>query len=173
MWIHICGWQIAGLRSLGALNVTGWHRWHAGRGWCSGQRWRSIWCSMSASDLWRITRTFAPQVCLVMTCCASLASKAAAHVVLMNHSWVSFYRSLHLFMPRKLNTPLLLFSDFSPRFHDQILRFLHCGAQNLAFGHFGHIQCNVHVGLFNPYPTSLPCHCCRHVETLQEISCSM
>jgi len=39
------------------------------------------------------------------------------------------------------------------------------------FGHFGHIQCPAHVALFQLYPTSLPCHSCRHVGNQQDISC--
>jgi hypothetical protein len=36
--------------------------------------------------------------------------------------------------------------------------------------HFGHIQCQAHIGLFQLYLTSLPCHSCRHVETRLDIS---
>jgi hypothetical protein len=28
-----------------------------------------------------------------------------------------------------------------------------------------------HVGQFQLYPSSLPCHCCRHVQNLHDISC--
>jgi hypothetical protein len=80
------------------------------------------------------------------------------------------YRSLHLFMPRKLNTPFLLFSDLGAWFLNAIFRFLYCGARKAFFGHFGHIQPQAHVRLFQPYPTSLPCHSFRHVENLQDIS---
>jgi hypothetical protein len=48
----------------------------------------------------------------------------------------------------------------------QILNFLYSGARKLAFGHFAHIQCQAHVGLFELYVTSLPCHSSRHVENL-------
>jgi len=92
-------------------------------------------------------------------------------VFLTKHSWVSFNCRLHFCMPRKLNTPLLLFSDFGTRFLDQIFCFHNCSAQKPFFGHFGHIQDQAHVGLFQLYPTSLPCHSSRHVENLQDISC--
>jgi hypothetical protein len=39
-------------------------------------------------------------------------------------------------------------------------------------GHFGHFQGHAHVGLFQLYPTSLPCNSSRHVENLQESSCN-
>jgi len=39
------------------------------------------------------------------------------------------------------------------------------------YGLFGHIQGEAHVGLFQLYPTSLPCHCSRYIENLQAISC--
>jgi hypothetical protein len=74
-------------------------------------------------------------------------------------------------MLRKLNTPLLLFSNLGAWFLNEIFRFLYCGVRKAFFGHFGHIQRQAHVGLFQLYLTSLPCHSCRHVETLQEISC--
>jgi len=67
-------------------------------------------------------------------------------------------------MPRKLNSSLLLFSDFGAR-------FLNCGARKPTFRHFRHIQGQAHVRLFQLYPTSLPRHSRRHVENLQEISC--
>jgi hypothetical protein len=58
-----------------------------------------------------------------------------------------------------------------PRHLEQILCFLDCGARNLRVGQSGHIQSQAHVGLFQLYPTSLPCHSTRHVENLQDISC--
>ena len=53
------------------------------------------------------------------------------------HFQVSFYCSLHPFMPRKLNSPLLLYSDFSARFLVQLLLLLYCSAEKPFFGHFG------------------------------------
>jgi hypothetical protein len=74
------------------------------------------------------------------------------------------------FMPRNLSTPLLLFSNLSSWFRNEKFHFLYCGAQKAFFGHFGHIQRQAHVGLFQLYLTSLPCHSCRPVENLQNIS---
>ena len=101
-------------------------------------------------------------------CGAIVARRASGHVVSTKHSRVSLYRSLHLLMPSQLNTPLLLFSDLSARFLDEILRFLYCGTRKPFFGHF---QAQAHIGLFQLYTTSLPCHRRRHVEHLQEICC--
>ena len=92
-------------------------------------------------------------------------------LVLTKHCRVSLYCSLHLFMPRKLNTPLLLFFDLGAWCLNEIFRFLYCGARKAFCGHFGHIQRQAHVRLFELYPTSLPCHSYRHVENLQDISC--
>jgi len=100
-----------------------------------------------------------------------LARNALGHVVLTKHSLVSFYRNLHLFMPGKLNTPLLLFSDLGMRFLDQLLRFLCGGVRIPSFGNFGHIQGQAHVGLFQLYPTYLPCHSTRHIENVHQIGC--
>jgi len=105
------------------------------------------------------------------SCGAILARKAAGRLVLTKHCQVSLYRSLHLVMPRKLNTPLLLFSDLGAWFLNEIFCFLYCGARKAFFGHFGHIQRQAHVGLFQLYPTSLPFHSCRHVENVHPISC--
>jgi hypothetical protein len=90
---------------------------------------------------------------------------------LTKHSWVSSYHSLHLDLPKKLNMPLLPFSDLGTWFDEQILRFLYCGVLKPAIGHFGHVHGQADIGLLQLYTTSLPCHHCRHVEYLQEISC--
>jgi len=74
-------------------------------------------------------------------------------------------------MRRKLNIRHRLFSDLCTRIVDQTFCFLYHSAQQPSFGHSGHIQGQAHVGLFQLYPTSLPCHSSRHVEYLQEISC--
>jgi len=104
------------------------------------------------------------------SCGAILSRKAAGRLGMTKHCRVSLYRSPHLFIPRKLNTPLVLFFDLGAWFFEEMFRFLYCGARKAFFGHFGHIQCQAHVGLFQKYPTSLPCHSCRHVENLQDIS---
>jgi len=165
MWIYISGWQIVDLGTLGSLIVTRWH------GWRSAQRWHRFWCRLSVSVGWRCTHSFAPPVCQQILCGAVLARKASVRMVLTKHKRVSFYRSFQLFMPRKPNSPLLLFLDFGTRFLDEVLRNLHCGVHKPSCGHFGHIQGQAHVGLFQLYPTSLPWHSSRHVGNLQENSC--
>jgi len=44
-------------------------------------------------------------------------------------------------------------------------------AKSSFFGHCAQIQRQSHVGLFQLYLTSSPCHSCRHVENLQHIRC--
>jgi len=75
----------------------------------------------------------ASPACLWILCGASLARKAAGHLVLTKHCWVSFYRSLHLVMRRTLNTPLVLFSDLGAWFHNEIFRYLDCRANSLLW----------------------------------------
>src|SRR5882757_3457903 len=157
MHIHTPGWHTFYFITFVSLSVTWWCRWRSGR------RCRRFWRRCGGS--------FAPPAGLRILCCTILAWKAAGRMIFVNHCRVSFHRSLHLLMPRKLNSSLLLFSDFGARFLNQLLRFLYCGARKPAFGHFRHIPGKAHVGLFQLYPTSLPRHSRRHVENLQEISC--
>jgi len=164
MRICISGRQIEHFRQLSSGSVPGWCAWRA------GQRWSRLWSRHSASGGGRCTCSLASPACLRILCSAIMARKAAGRLVMTKHCWVSLYCSLHLFMPRKLNTPLLQFSDPGAWFLNEIFRFLNCGARKAFCGHFGHIQCQEHVGLFQLYPTSLPCHSCRHVENLQDIS---
>ena len=164
MRICISGGQLDDFRRLSSGAVTGL----GGRR--AGWRWSRLWSPHSASGRGRCTCSFASPACLRILCGAILARKAAGLLVMTKHCRVSLYCSLHLFMPRKLNTPLLLFSDLGAWFLNEIFRFLYCGARKAFFGHFGHIQRQAHVGLFQLYPTSLPCHSCRHVENLQDIS---
>ena len=72
--------------------------------------------------------------CLLILCLAIMARKAAGCLVLMKHSRVSLYRSLDLFMPRKLNTPLLSFSDIGSWFVNELFRFIYSSTQNAFFG---------------------------------------
>jgi len=74
-------------------------------------------------------------------------------------------------MPRELNTLHLHFWDISVRFLDQIFPFVYCVTRKAFFGHFVHSQGQAHVGLFQLYPTSMPCHSSRQVKTVPEISC--
>jgi len=165
MRICISGRQIDEIRRLSSLSVTGWGGWRAGR------RWSPLWSPLSASGRWRCTGSFASRACLRILCGAILARKAARRLVLTKHCQVSLYCSLYLVMPRILYTPLLVFSNLGPWFLNEIFRFLYCGARKAFFGHFGHIQRQAHVGLFQLYLTSLPCHSYRYVENLQDISC--
>ena len=119
----------------------------------------------------RCSCSFASPACLQIVCGAIRAKKASGCVVLMKHSQESINRSLHLFKPRKLNPPLLFFSDHGPRFLDQTLRFLYRGAGKPSFGHFDHVQGQAHDRLFQVYTTSLRCHHSRHVKYQTEISC--
>jgi len=165
MSIHLSGWQFVDLRTFIYLILTGWCKWR------SVQRWRRFWCGPSVSVRWRWTCSFAPPTCLPILWGAIFAREASVPVVITKHSQVSFYHILHHSIPRKLNSPLLLFSDFGTGCLDHLLHILHCSPETPSFGHFGHIQCHSHVGLFQLYPTCLPCHCSRHFENVQEISC--
>jgi hypothetical protein len=100
-----------------------------------------------------------------------METKGSGSVVLTKHSQVSLYRSLHHFMPQTLNTPHLLCSDHGARLLDQLLQFLYSGVWKPSFAHSSHVQCQVQVGLLPLYMYSLPCHCSRQVEYVQEICC--
>jgi hypothetical protein len=165
MGLRICDREIYNLRTLGSESVSGWD------GWRARQRWSQLWSPLPASVEWMCTSSFASPGCLGIHGGAILATKAAGRVVLTKHYRVSLYRSLHFFMPRKLNTQLLLFLDLIPWFLNVIFHFLYCGVRKAFFGHFNHIQRQAHVRLFQLYLTSLPCHSFRHVENLQRVSC--
>jgi hypothetical protein len=165
MRIHISGWQIDDFGMLRSWSVTGWGGWRAGRPWCQ------LWSLLPASVGWRSRCSFTSPACLGILRSAMLARKAAGCVVLTKHSRVTLYRSLHLVIPKKHNTPHYLFSDLAARFLNKMFHFLFSGAQKAFCGHFGHIQCQAHGSLFQLYPTSLPCRSCSHVENLQDISC--
>jgi len=165
MWICISSRQFDDLGKLSSGIVPGWGGWH------TRQRWCRLWSRLSASVGWRCTCFFVSPECLQSLRGAILGRKASSRVIWMKHSWVSLYCSCHIFMPWKLHTRLFLFLDLGMRFVDQKVCILYCGAQKPFFGHFGHIQCEAHVGLFQLYLTSLPCHYCRHVENQQAISC--
>jgi hypothetical protein len=164
MQIRLSGRQINDFRRLSSGGVTGWGGWHA------GQRWSQLRSPHSASGGVRCTCSIASPACLRILCCDNLARKAAGCLVMMKHCRVSLYRSLHLFMPRKLNTPHLLFSDLGPVVLNDTFHFIYCGARKAFFSHFGHIQHQAQVGLFQLNLTSFPCDRCSHVENLQDIS---
>jgi len=136
----------------------------------AGQTWSRPWDPLSMSDGWRCSCSFVFPVCQGTLGGAILASKAAGCLVLTKHRRVSSYHSVHPSALRKFNTPVLLFSDLGARFPNKIFRFPYCGAGEAFFGHFGQIQCKVHVRLFQSYPTSLPCLSCRNVANLQDIN---
>ena len=145
--------------------VTACGNWPSGQRWC----WLCRWLSVPVGC--RCTCWYASPAYLRILCGAMLVRTVSGSVVLMKHREESFYRSIRLFIPRKLNTPLHLFSDLSVRCLDQILPFLCCCARIPPSCHFGHIQGSARVGLFQLYPISIPCHCSRHVENLQDIGC--
>jgi len=93
MWIHITGWQIVDLGTLGSLIVPRWRRWHC------GQRWHRFWSVLSVSVRWRCNHPFLPPAGLQILCGAVAARKASVCVVLTKRTHVSFHRSLHLYMP--------------------------------------------------------------------------
>jgi len=164
MRIRVSGRQVDDFSRLSSGSVTGWGGRHA----C--WRWSRLGNPLSASGGWRCTCSFACPACLRFLGGTILARKAAGLLVLTKHCRVSLYRSFHLFVPRKLNSPLLFVSDLGTRFLYEIFCFLNCGARNAFFGNSAHIQRQAHVGLFQLYPMSLPCHSCRLVENLQDIS---
>jgi len=123
MWIRISGQQIDDFSRLSSGSVTGWGGWRAWR------RWRGLWNPLSVSGGWRCTCSFTCPACLQILCGAIWARKAAGRLVFTKHCRVSLYSNLHLIVPRKLNTPLLFFSDLGAWFLYEIFRFLNCGAQ--------------------------------------------
>jgi len=132
-WIRISDWQIDDFGMLSSSIVTSW------RSRRSRQRWRRVWSRLSASVGWRCPSSFPFSFCLRILCSDILRRKASGCLVSTKYSRVSFYRSHHLFMSRKLNTLLLLFSDLGGRFLDQQLRFLNRGAEKPSFRHLRHI----------------------------------
>jgi len=122
---------------------------------------------------WRCTCSFVCRACLRFLRGALSVWKEASHLILKKHCQVTIYCSRHRFMPRTLNTPLLHFSDLGAWFRNELFRLPYCGARDTFFSHFGPIPWQPHVRLFKLYPTSLPCHSCRHVEKLQDFVCCL
>jgi len=142
MCICISQWHIVDVGTSSSLSISGWCKWR------SGERWLRFGCGMAVSVKWSYIHSVAPPVCLQIFCHAILVRKAAMCEAFMNHSWVSFHCSLHLSVPRKLNSPLPLLLDFGARFLEQVLHLLSCGAWIPSFGHVGHIQRTAHVRSF-------------------------
>jgi len=122
VWVCISGLQIDHLGPLSCGTDTSCGGWHLGR------RWRRLWSRLSESVRGRCACSFGYPSCLRILCHAIWATKASGRLVLTKHGRVSFYRSLHLSKPRRLNTLLLLLSDLGTRLFDQELRFHYCGA---------------------------------------------
>ena len=141
MYIHTEGWHTFHFITIMSVSVTWW------RTWCSGWRRRSGW--RCCRFLWRCGGSFAPPACLRILCCAILPWKAAVCLIFINHCQVSFNPSLHLLMTRRLNSSLLLFSDFGVKFLIFLLHFLYCGTRKPSFSHFGHNQDKTHIALFS------------------------
>jgi len=160
-------------RTLSLGSVTGWRYWCSGQRWCQigSQLWSRLWRWPSASVGRRCTCSFQSPVCLRILFSATVARKVFSCVVLTKHSRVSCYCSCDHFNLRRRNTPLSFFSDLGLKFLNQISRFLYYRVRTPFFGHFRHIQGQAHVGLFQLYTTSLPCHLSRQVEYLQEVRC--
>ena len=110
MHIHTPGWHTFNFINFVPLSVPWWRRWSSGRRWPPGQTWGQIW--------WRCGSSFAPPACLQILCCIIWAWKAAGSMMFIYHCQASFHCRYHLLMPRKHNSSLLLFWDFSARFLD-------------------------------------------------------
>jgi len=171
MWIRISCRLIDDLGRFSCGIVTGWHGWCCGQRWHCRQRGGRFRCHLFPSVRWWCAWSFQSPPYLQILSRAIWARKASVCLILTNHRWGCFYRSLHLLTAQKFDTLHLLFSEFGARILNQIMHSLYCGLWKPACGHFGHIQGQAHVGLFQLYTTSLPCHGSRHVETLQGIRC--
>jgi len=101
MCICISQWHIVDVGTSSSLSISGWCKWR------SGERWLRFGCRMAVSVKWSYIHSVAPPVCLQIFCHAILVRKAAMCEAFMNHSWVSFHCSLHLSVPRKLNSHFL------------------------------------------------------------------
>jgi hypothetical protein len=101
MWIRWSGRQMDNYETLSSGTFTGCG------GWCSGQRWCRLWSLLFASVGQRCSCSFASPVCLQIICWAVLATKTSGSIVLTMRHHVLVSPSIHLRMPRKLDTPLL------------------------------------------------------------------
>ena len=140
MYIHTPGWHTIYFINPMSVMITRVRRWYSGRRWHSGRRCRRFW--------WRCVGFFVPQACQQIRCFATLAQKVGVDMTFIKHCRVLFNRSLHLSIPWKLKSSLLLFLDFGTRLHNKLLRFLYRGAQKPSCCHFGHIQGHENIRLF-------------------------
>ena len=120
---------------------------------------------------WRCASSFAPPACLLILCCAILECKAAGSLIFINHCRMSFYCSLHLFMPRKLNSSLLLFSDFGRSFLTSCCVSSTAVYQNRPLAILAIFKARRMSDCSSC--TRPPClaRSSRHIENLQQISC--
>jgi len=123
---------------LSSGSVTGCGRWYCRKRWCRfGSR---LWSQLSASVGGGTSVPLGLQhVCRFYTV-PFWQERHPAVWFWQSLSLVAFFCRVQLLMPRKLNTPHLLFSDFSTKFLDQILHFIYYVTQRPFFGHFGHIH---------------------------------
>ena len=161
----ISGQQHDDVRRLSSGSVNGWG------GWGTRQRWSRLWSRLTALVRWRCTCYFASPACLRIRSNAILARNSAGRLVLTKHCRVCMYYSLHLFLPRKLNSTLPLFSDLAAWYINEIFHSLYWGTRKAFFGHLRHIPCEAPTGVLQLYPNSMPSHSCRPVENLADISC--
>jgi len=149
LYMYISTWHTAALQSLSSLILTEWHRSYCGLRSCR------FWC--------RCTHSCGFPACLQILCCAYLALKTANDVIFTNYCCATCYCSVHILMPRKHHSPLLLLSDFGASFLDQVLGFLSCSAHKPLFGHHVHTSGKNHVRLFQLFLTFFAGHSSRNV----------
>jgi len=142
MDIHIPGWHTIGFRDRSCLIFNGWHRW------CCGWMWHRFWGRVSETLQGRCTCALVPPAWLAIVCYAIVPTEEAVRLISSERFQVSVHRSIHIFMPRKPNSPLLLISDFGTRLLDEEWCVLYRGARKHIFGHCSPIQGKAHVRLF-------------------------
>lgn len=127
--------------TLRSLIATVCRKWHFVR------RWGPFRCPLFVSVWRRWKYSFGPTACLLILCWAMLATKSAVDLIFRNDCRESFNLRLYNSMPRKLKSPLPIFSHFRVRFIDQEFNFLHCSRQNLLRGCFtlSKYTCNFQV----------------------------
>jgi hypothetical protein len=130
---------------LGMLSFSGVTRW---RGWSARQRLSWLSNLLSALVGWRCTCSFPTPMSLQIRCSGIVPRKTAGCVMLTKHCRVSGNCSLHLGIPRHLNTARRLLSDLGGWLLNEIIYCLNCVARKFFFGHFGQIQLQARVGLF-------------------------
>lgn len=126
MWTYIAGLQMFDIGPLGLHSVSGWCCRHSVRQLC----W--VWNRLCMSGGCSWTGVVPPPLGLTNLTTSIWTMTICIGVVLMNHSWVSLYRSHHLFVPRELVFLLLLILDFGAMYLVRVLCCLYCGMQNSA-----------------------------------------